>query len=535
MKTKNNNIRYILVLVLVCAGLFACQDFLTEDPKGQMATPNFFKSEQDIDAALTALHKVIKDQNDANNVVGTEALAGDDISTHPASNKINLREYDKFDVSENNAWMPRFWKARYQTIKAANFVICNVPNCENASQEKINTALGIASFWRAQSLFYLVTTWGEVPMILTEEVDMDVGLSSVEEIYAQIVKDLEVAEKYCPALYTKAPYVMNGKNIAPSEVAAKAALSYVYMCMAGWPLNKTEYYDKAAAKAKEVIDGVNSGKYYHKLLPEFWMVHSEKYNLNNPETIVGIYYSDLSGHNSQSPVCDFLADFAQGGWGDTNGEIKFWKDFPDGPRKDATYFPKIMLSDKVLRDWWEEPFGKRDVVAPCFMKTAEYKDGREFDYTDPAGFSAYGNKHHQVIRLSEVYCWYAEAVGRSGKINQAAVDALNKVRNRADGAQSNIYSMSMTPEELAEAAYNEHGWEVAGYYWSGFATRARDMFRMYRYKDHFEFRKQNPPIEVAPGVFRKEAVPVEGTWSDKRMYAPRPYQFNIEYNPNLAN
>lgn len=26
-----------------------------------------------------------------------------------------------------------------------------------------------------------------------------------------------------------------------------------------------------------------------------------------------------------------------GGWGDGWGEIKFWKEFPAGPRKDATY------------------------------------------------------------------------------------------------------------------------------------------------------------------------------------------------------
>ncbi len=70
-----------------------------------------------------------------------------------------------------------------------------------------------------------------------------------------------------------------------------------------------------------------------------------------------------------------------------------------------------------------------------------------------------------------------------------------------------MYKATMSPEELAEAAYNEHGWEMAGYYWGGIASRARDMFRMYRYKDHFEYRKENPEIEVAPGVKRKEIVP----------------------------
>jgi hypothetical protein len=93
----------------------------------------------------------------------------------------------------------------------------------------------------------------------------------------------------------------------------------------------------------------------------------------------------------------------------------------------------------------------------------------------------------------------------------------------------------MSPQELAEAAYNEHGWEIGGEYWNGFATRYHDMFRMYRVKDHFEFRKLNPEIEVAPGVFRKEAVPIpenDNVWNDSKMYAPYPSGDKI-LNPNL--
>ncbi|MGI6573472.1 MAG: RagB/SusD family nutrient uptake outer membrane protein [Fermentimonas sp.] len=540
MRTKYT-ILYFFVAILTLGGALSCSDFLTEDPRGQMATANFFKSENDLDAALTALYSLVTYQNDANNEVGTEAQWGDDISTHPASNKVNLREYDQYNVSENQAsWMPRLWKARYQIIKGANFIINNAPDCENTSKAKITMALANAYYWRAFNYFYLVTTWGEVPLILNEEITLDVQLSSVEEIYEQIISDLEKAEEGCPDNYTTEPYARNGINIAVSKGAVKATMAYVYMAMAGWPMNKTEYYKQAAAKAKEVIDGVNSGKYYYSLLPEYRLIHSQEWNDKNPETLLGIYYNRIT-KKTQSPVCDILDDM--GGWNDTNGEIKFWKEFPEGPRKEATYFPKIFLKAEVkagnpiLRDWWENPTGGRPVVAPVFMKTVESSDeNKEYDYTNhEESVPSNGNKHHQVIRLAEVYCWYAEAVGRSGEVNQLAVDVLNKVRNRADGINSNIYSTSMSPAELAEAAWKEHGWEIAGYYWCGFATRARDMFRMYRYKDHFEFRVRNPEIEVAPGVFRKEAVPVTGTWSDKKMYAPRPYVDNITLNPNLAN
>ena len=175
----------------------------------------------------------------------------------------------------------------------------------------------------------------------------------------------------------------------------------------------------------------------------------------------------------------------------------------------------------------------REVVAPVFMKSVESPErGTEFDYTNPQILSSNGEKTVQVIRLAQVYCWFAEATGRAGEVTTKAVEMLNRVRNRADGKASSLYTTAMPPEELAEAGYNEHGWEIAGYYWGGLASRARDMFRMYRFKEHFEFRKQNPEIEVAPGVFRKEAVPVTGSWDDSRMYSPYPYEDAI-LNPNL--
>ena len=129
------------------------------------------------------------------------------------------------------------------------------------------------------------------------------------------------------------------------------------------------------------------------------------------------------------------------------------------------------------------------------------------------------DKHYDIIHFQ----WPEEVV-----------KVLNEVRNRADGEDTDKYTTDMSPDKLAEAAYDEHGWEMAGYYWGGIASRARDMFRMYRYKDHFESRKLNEPIEVAHDVFRKEAVAVTGTWDDSKMYVPYPYE-DVILNPNLDN
>ena len=511
----------------------ACEDFLDDHPNGRLPSKDFFQSKADLNATLNALYSLVANSHASNNFIGTNFLAGDDISPHPASNKQPLREHDQFSVTDNNAWLVSLWEQRYKVIKAANFIINNASKTPNVAPEEIDRTIAQARYWRAFSYFYLVTTWGKVPVMLEEEINFDAPLVEEEKIYELIVSDLDFAEQKLPVNYTEAPYGRNGINIAVSQGATKATLSYVYMCMAGWPLNKgAEYYQKAAAKAKEVIDASKKNTYYYRLLDEFKQVHSMALNQSNPEVILGIYYN-RDRIPQMSPLTDFLQDMKQGGWGDTQGEIKFWKEFPEGPRKEATYFPKIMLADGKLYDWWHDPDHSREVVAPVFMKSVEATDrGQEFDYTNPMALPSGGEKTLQIIRLAQVYCWYAEASARSGQVTQEAVDALNAVRNRADGKATNLYNLQMGAEKLAEAAYQEHGWEMAGYYWSGFAGRARDMFRMYRYKDHFEYRKQNPEIEVAPGIRLKERVPVTGTWDDSKMYAPYPYEDAI-LNPNL--
>jgi len=542
--------RFIYIIVIF--SLASCS-FLEENPKGKLTTEGFFTNASDLDAALNSLYSVIATSQQQNNHVGTNFLHGDDISTHPASNKQSLREFDQYTVADNNAWMQTLWEQRFKVIKAADFIINNASRTPDVSQEVLKAAIAQAHYWRAFEYFYLVTTWGPVPVMLSEVIDYNAPLVSEENIYKLIISDLKIAEEGCPVMYDKAPYFQNGVNVAVSKGAVKATMAYVYMCMAGWPLNKTEYYELAADKALEVIEGVEDGTYYYQLLPSFSDIHSMAHNRNNKELLLGIYYN-RDRHSNASAATDCLLEM-NGGWGDTQGEIKFWADFPKGPRKDATYFPQLLLKNQtkkedgeeesekepewVLRDWWYSPVdanGKetREVVAPIFIKTAEGTvQGQEFDYRDPKGCIAYGEKTIQIIRLSQVYCWYAEAVGRSGTGNKAkAAELLGKVAARAYDPDNMPDFSAKSYEELAEAAYNEHGWEVAGYYWSGFATRARDMFRMYRYKDHFEYRVANPMIEVAPGVSVKEVVPVTGTWDDSKMYAPYPYT-DSAVNPSM--
>lgn len=302
------SIKAILLAAMIILGLTACVDFLDEKPYGQLTTEGFFSGPEDLDASLNALYSVVATSQGQNNYCGTNFLAGDDISTHPASNKQPLREHDQYDVTDNNSWLVSMWEQRYLVIKAANFIINNAARTPDTSEEAITRAIAQAHYWRAYSYFYLVTTWGDVPVMLEEEINYEATLTPVEQVYELILSDLKIAEAGCPVMYDAEPYARGGVNIAVSQAAVKATMAYVYMCMAGWPLNKgAEYYKLAAEKAEEVIDGVNDGTYYYRLLDDYKDVYSVRWSAANPELLLGIYYN-RDRTPQMTPLTDFLLD-----------------------------------------------------------------------------------------------------------------------------------------------------------------------------------------------------------------------------------
>ena len=531
----------VFLLGLIFIIVSSCDEFLTEDPKGQLSSESAFTDHDDLTSAVNALYKKVRDVTNGA-IAFAMTNAGDDLSTHPASNKINWREFDKFDVSESNASMtysPGSWSDMWALVKCANYIINGADATPDATEDELTFTKGQAYYWRAYAYFFLVRNWGPIPMLLEQEIDYDVELATEEEVYELIISDLEEAENL-PENYDESPWAENGINIVASKAAAEATLGYVYMTMAGWPLELgTEYYEKAATELKKVIDGVDDGTYYYELYDEFKYIHSKQYNWNNTESILAVYYSTNFddgdyGQSARGGINDLPAEC--GAWNDTRAEIGFWKDFPEGPRKEATYGRVLYwtdVSDTV--NWWDSRLSNRQ---PYFIKSAyTYPDSdEEYDITKSFSSQSTGwnDQAHIAIRLAEVYCWYAEAVGRSGQTTTKAFEVLNKVINRADSSEDLPLTGSETADELAERAYDEHGWEIAGWYWASLAARKYDQVRMNRLQDHFEERATNASIEVSDGVWLTEPIEVSGTWNDNMNYCPYP-STDVILNANFDN
>jgi len=538
----------------------SCSDFLDEDPKGQMSEANVFKSQADLDASIHTIYEKLNQTQSWTNPMYPQ-WQGDDMTANPGSNKQAVAALDVFSSDGENKGVKDAWSQHFALIKACNWVIENASKTPT-SQEEINIALGNAHFWRAYAYFYMVRVFGPLPMVLkTDPSATNVAPSSVEEIYNLIVEDLKKAEGWLPTSYSQAPRNHDGVDAWVTKQATQATLTAVYMAMAGYPLNKgKEYYALAAAKAKEVIDANGTYGFYND--PVWNHVYSMGHNYNK-ETILGIDNNWNSGswdHDSELTSCCRFEGLGDGGWGDAWGEIAFWKRYPEGPRKDAVYAPKITFQDGAtitkVCNWWDlDAEGKPVVEAyhPMFAIYTVNCDGDNlakekfapYNYLEPNYTNMTNGRRHRLIRYAELLLWYAESAARSGGDLAKAKEYLREVRKRAvtdvenvtlsDGTKVAI--ANMTADQIAEACYIEHGWEVAGQ-WTQMVTRRADEFRMNELKKNFDYRVANKPVVVAvengKEYTAKESVPVvKSTWAgDESIYCPYPTT-EVEKNPNL--
>ncbi len=246
-------------------------------------------------------------------------------------------------------------------------------------------------------------------------------------------------------------------------------------------------------------------------------------------------------------------------WGDFLAERKFWAQFPEGPRKNYVYAQKLRTTQGNTVDWWAttdgQPYnGSNAVVSdyrPMFVGfTLNAASGAPaaapYDYTAPFWGGMCAGKTHQIIRYSEVICWFAEAAARSGKHQSEAANELKKVQQRA-------YNTVPATSDLATQAMKEHGYEVAGMPFALVSRRA-DEFRLNILKEAYDYRKGPQDYVLVPAgtlthsqdengvpftytttqdLRLKENMAVTAAWNgDNSIYQIYPPK-ETEKNPNL--
>lgn len=478
----------------------SCANDLEEQPRGKVNDPSsIYKEYANLEATTMAMYAGIR--GDANWSRGfatssymTTMYGADDLTTQIGGNKGNFREYDSFNKSSNNGASLNLWRGCYNAILNANEVI-EFSSVTEGSQEDIDNLVGQAYFVRAFSYFYLVRSWGRIPLYTSSAPSTDLGLSEVKDVYEVMIDDLLQAEKLLP--------IKQELVGLPSQGAAKSLFSEVYLTQAGWPLKVESSYALAAAKAKEVIDDKDA--YGYGLLDDcvnLWLRAHD----NSKESIFSLQYDNANGatafHISGKAS---MPEGEENGWDDFFAELNFFDEFPDGSRKDATFRTNFLTSDGTIVHYTNSK-----TKHPYYAK---FRDGA-VDETNPSTATFFNSASYMLIRYAEVLLIYAEAQARAeGTPSTAAYDALNQVRTRAG-----IVSLSgLTNNAFIEAVINEKGWELAGE-----GQRWYDLIRTEKV------------AEVAISRSSEEQVQIKGSTGIDNYYAPIP-ESEILLNPNLGN
>lgn len=492
----------------------SCANFLEEEPKGKMVAENFFQSGNDLTLALNALYSQVQQSQRHSNPYIIQ-LQGDDITINTMT-KEAYTSADAFKDPSDDKGANDLWAFRYQVIQAANLIIDNAENADEATQEEINIALGNALYWRAYSYFELVRVFGPLPVNEHNLPDNNsTPMTGVEELYKFIINDLERADNLnLPATYKGRKYGFTDKaNYWVTSAAVKATLAAVYMNRGGWPFYEkgqfgTEWYGKAADLLKEVYDNANT--YGLELEQDYGQVYSIGNNWS-AEQLLTVGFMDTPGnmnvYTSQFSKCQTPGQF-QNGWIDFMGEYKWWAEYPEGPRKSAVYEDVIYtglnnsaanpVSPVICISWWatedEQPVNssrsnaRNGIYHPTFASLQVNQDEADkpvyapYDCRKPVFQGQSVPQNHRLIRYSEVLCWFAEAAARSGKHEAEAKAGLQMVLDRAYGP-----GVKTVEADMAEQAVMEHGYEVTGYPLA-LVTRRADLFRLDRLKDVWEYR-----------------------------------------------
>ncbi|MGZ5191859.1 MAG: RagB/SusD family nutrient uptake outer membrane protein, partial [Flavisolibacter sp.] len=237
------------VFAIMVAGLVSCKKWLDLKPQDGIVGDEFWNTKEQVDAAVIGVYTSMQASAELYFIWG-EARAD---MVGPGFRAIqDEQDIVNLNMLPNNRFVN--WRSFYQTINYCNTIIVKAPEVlakdNTFSQAHLDKAVGEALALRSLMYFYLVRSFGEVPLKLTATTsDLDlvnIPKSSKDTILNQIVSDLKTAENGLPLTYGN-----NDKDKGRiTRYAVNAMLADVYLWM-----------DKYAECLVECDKIINSGRY----------------------------------------------------------------------------------------------------------------------------------------------------------------------------------------------------------------------------------------------------------------------------------
>ena len=459
-----------IIFTLIASLVFSsCEDFLTEEVRGQQNLDTYFQSEQECESFVTGCYQAITFGGwwNINTVWLLSEMCSDDgwmgNTTQSQSDYISLAHYQ--GNGQSNGAISNFWQYRYKGILRCNVAIERISQSPMADEAKRDRLVAEARFLRGYFYFELVRNFGGVPLItgflMPEEV-AGITRASEEEVYKFIEDDFKAAAEVLPQ---KSEYTDTDMGRA-TRGAALGLLGKVYLYQSKW--------QEAHDVLKSVID---EGEY--KLMDNFGDVWSVDYN-NNEESLFEVQYM-YDGTYLLGGALTVITGARNGpgdgwSWGQPTANLEqAYIDAGDTERLRWT-----IIKTGCTEIAGEDNFAPFVENSKNMSKYQEYLDKYGWDpecyIIDPAQhksarivrkyFVPYDKRpevynidkiplNHRILRYADVLLMYAEACNELGD-DASARTALNQVRNRV-----NLADVTSSGNNLRKAIRLERRLELA--------------------------------------------------------------------------
>ncbi len=402
---------YITIAILAL-GQVSCRKTLYKEPLAQLDTEVNYVTADDARRAITATYAPAAGNNWCCTYIGTGYMhwvlgnvASDDTEKggESGSDQLYAQQIQLFNIPADNDATRFAYQVQYVGIRRANLALENIPNIDMDAALKARY-LAEAKFMRAWYYSNLVRTFGDVPLIVSSEINTtDVTRAPKDQVYAQIITDLTEAEAVLP----KASGYAAADHGRATQGAAQAYLGKAYLYMKNFP-KAEEWFGKV----------IQSNEYaLHTNYLEMFLRVGE----TSREHIYQVKFLNDQGAQpaNNNNIGTTFGSRAKNGWGFNLPTQDFVNEFePGDPRLPQTVYKNgDILPDGTVANVGNSTTG--------YMVTKYYVP----DYERIQG-SVQAGRDDIYMRLGKVYLWYAEAANEIGKTDEA-LEYLNKVRERA--------------------------------------------------------------------------------------------------------
>lgn len=493
MRLLNNSIK-IGVFILGTLATSGCSSFLDIDNPSAVTTEYYDTAKGQEKLLIDIYEKWRSVFNTATlQYMGTDMYMACDES--PVSSQFN--GYNK-DLSGLSPVIDNYWNTLYKIIQETN-ILLNRCTPEIAGTQ-YNSLIAQAHFSRAMAYYYLVETYGTVPLLTEENTNIDDMITTVtketeENLYTFILKELNDIKGLLPDVTTEAGRL--------NDTALRHFIGKMYLTRSYKSFAQPDDLATAISNFESVI-----ASSHYRLLPKFSDVFNED-NQNNEEVIWAIQYgSDKNyngGGNPQNSMFGFNVTALYPGlfalnqkdyssmlrdiW--VNPIVHEWYRHPDiDTRYDATFKREFYINDSKHPD-----YGKLGIYLPKWNDHSNEDKGAAYYYPfkDKSGnynwypafgamgwttdcmpmcckfqltkidWGGKGTREDVVIRMADTYLLCAEAYLKSGDAD-SALDKVNAILERAAGTEQNFEKMKMenSSELTLDRLLEERGCELFG-------------------------------------------------------------------------